>query len=283
MTKKKAAPAPSARRALGGGSPATGDGRLRELIPAVEPVERRRTLRRTAKTSERIASDIVADIVARGLTAGDRLPTETAMLGTFEVGRASLREALRILEVNGLITIKPGPRGGPVVGELDPADLGRTLSFFFHLGRASFRELVEARLILEPVMARLAATSDDADLKSRLEGVLDREASAGLEDPEYIASANDFHYTVAGMSGNRVLDLIGRALKDLFTDRVSDRGLFPPDQRPAVRREHRQIGNAILSGNAKRAETLMHKHMLEYVRFVELRQPALLDEIVSWG
>jgi GntR family transcriptional repressor for pyruvate dehydrogenase complex len=65
------------------------------------------------KTSERVAAAIVSEIVSRGLGAGDRSPNEATMLERFQVGRASLREALRILEVHGLISLRSGPGGGP--------------------------------------------------------------------------------------------------------------------------------------------------------------------------
>src|SRR5581483_7525231 len=74
--------------------------------------------RRNAKTSEVVALDIVRDIVARNLKPGDKLPLESELLRQYRVSRSSLREALRLLEVQGLITIRPGPGGGTVVGRV---------------------------------------------------------------------------------------------------------------------------------------------------------------------
>src|SRR5215207_8330843 len=64
--------------------------------------------RRIRKTSEVVAMQIVKDIVDRGLVEGDRLPLEAAMVREYRVSRASLREALRLLEVQGLISLRPG-------------------------------------------------------------------------------------------------------------------------------------------------------------------------------
>src|SRR5262245_43750238 len=80
---------------------------------------------RPLKTSEMVARDVVHAIVTRGLRTGDKLPSEAAMLAEYGVSRESLREGLRLLEVQGLISIRRGPGGGPVVGRIDAANLGR--------------------------------------------------------------------------------------------------------------------------------------------------------------
>ena len=91
---------------------------------------------RSAKVSELLARDILSDIEERSLRPGAKLLPETAMLRRYGVGRASLREALRILEIYGIIKIKPGPGGGPVVDSVDSADFGRASSFYLNvLGR----------------------------------------------------------------------------------------------------------------------------------------------------
>jgi GntR family transcriptional repressor for pyruvate dehydrogenase complex len=239
--------------------------------------------RRGAKVSQFVATEIVRDIVTGGLKEGDRLPTEAAMLEEFDVGRASIREALRILESYGLISIKQGLGGGPVVSALNPADLARTLSFYFHISGGTFAELAEARAVIEPVMARLAAERQDPEHMVQLEDVMAREAAASLEDPEYIDMANEFHYTVAGMSGNRVLDLLGRALRVLHTERISGGGILPPEARPESRRLHAQIGAAILAGDADLAERLMKDHVGELAALQAERTPDVMNQRVVWN
>jgi len=84
--------------------------------------------RRQPKTSERIARDIASHIVDNKLAPGTMLPTEREMIESMGVGRTTLREALRLLETRGVLTIKSGPRGGPVVRRPRPSDLSEALT-----------------------------------------------------------------------------------------------------------------------------------------------------------
>ena len=97
---------------------------------------------RPLKTAEAFARDLVHVIVSQGLTTGDKLPSEAVMLEEFGLSRESLREGLRLLEVQGLITIRRGPGGGPIVGHLDPASLGRTSTLYYHLAGGTYAELL---------------------------------------------------------------------------------------------------------------------------------------------
>jgi DNA-binding FadR family transcriptional regulator len=117
--------------------------------------------RRSLKTSEIVALDIVRDIVGRALKPGDRLPLEAEMLVQYGVSRSSLREALRLLETQGLIKIRPGPGAGTVVAEPSPRNLGRTMTLYFHLANVSYDELLRTWVLTEPLLAELAAGHPD--------------------------------------------------------------------------------------------------------------------------
>lgn len=236
--------------------------------------------RRTEKVSEVIARRIVKDIVAAALKPGATLPPESQMLERFRVGRASLREALRILEVHGLITIKSGPGGGPIVGEADSRDFGRMATMYFEMEGATFRELVEARLVLEPMMARRAALWRDPANVDRLRRIVD-ETSDHLNDRLYGQAATEFHAAISGASGNRILDLMARSLKEVYHERVSGM-LFPPDYRRELNADHAAVVEAIANGDADRAEKLMREHMEEFTHRVQQRYPGMMDEVVDW-
>lgn len=238
---------------------------------------------RAPKTAERVASLIVQEILDQELPPGTMLPPEAAMLETYGVSRSSLREALRILEVNGLISMRSGSRGGPVVGAVDPASFGRTMSLFLQLNRTTFTELMDARITMEPLMARLAAERKDPGRLEQLQASLQAHRELDPTDAkEYIRVVQDFHAVVAGLSGNPVLDLFGRALKEISTQRILA-SHQPPARWPEVKREHEEIAAAILTGDSRTAELLMAAHMRDFVASFSRRYGALMDEIVSWA
>jgi GntR family transcriptional regulator, transcriptional repressor for pyruvate dehydrogenase complex len=257
--------------------PVSADGTERRF--SATPV---RTSRRRAKISQVLATEIVRDIVESGLQEGDQLPTEAEMVEEFDVGRASLREALRLLESYGLITIRQGQRGGPIVGAIRPADVGRMLSFYLHMTGATYGELLEARLVIEPVMARLAAERQDPTTMQQLREVMEREQAASFEEPEYLRSADAFHFIVSGMSGNRVLDLLGRGLRAMYQERIHSGALLPRYARSASRRLHREIGEAILAGQGELAARLMESHLQSLASMQYERTPNLRGDRIAW-
>jgi DNA-binding FadR family transcriptional regulator len=237
---------------------------------------------RAIKTSERIAAAIVSEIISLELKPGDRLPNEAAMVERFRVGRGSLREALRILEVHGLISLRSGPGGGPEVIAVNPRDVARTFSLYLHLSRATIRELTEARMFLEPMIARMAAETREPAGMKRLQEALDYEASIPKNDPRYIFAANNFHYVLATMSGNAVIDLMATALKELYTTRVVGGGLVNDLDQEKLRGDHREIGMAIIKGDPEKAERLARQHTQYYLGKV-VRIPGFAESTITWG
>jgi DNA-binding FadR family transcriptional regulator len=240
-------------------------------------------LQRPVKVSEMIAAALVEDIIRGGLKPGDRLSNEAAMVERFQVGRGSLREALRVLETHGLISLKSGPNGGPVVLDVDPRDVSRTFSLYLSLRGATIGELVETRQLIEPTVARMAAENRDPASMRRLEAALAYEASLGDRDPRYIEAANDFHYVVASMTGNRVMDLVATALKEMYTNRVVHGGIAAQTTEPDIRLEHAEIGRAILSGKPLKAEKLMREHVGVYLGRMKDVAPAFFESPISWA
>ncbi len=211
---------------------------------------------RTRKTSENVALDIVRDIVWRQLEAGDRLPLENEMLALYKVSRSSLREALRLLEVQGLIVIRPGPGGGPTVGEAHPRTLARTMTLYLHMQNATYDELLTAWCVTDPALAELAAGNEDREaVEKALLPFVDPTA-----DTDMPRMGDLFHDTVADLADNRVLALshqsVGYIVESHLLEVVSN-----IDIEDDVAREHRQIAKAIMAGNKKKARKLMEEHV----------------------
>jgi GntR family transcriptional repressor for pyruvate dehydrogenase complex len=238
---------------------------------------------RADKISEVLARQIVRDLARQRLDSGATLPPEAVMLRRLQVGRASLREALRILEVYGLITIKPGPGGGPVVQDVTARQFARASTFYFHLHGATFRDLLEARRAVEPMMARLAASHADSDALERLKAEV-RETRQSYEKgdlPEWRQHTSEFHALVASASGNHILDLFGLSLKELYSERLEHRVVGKTD-RPTVLAEHAAIANAIIRRRPAEAERLMTEHMETFTTLTMDLVSGLLDDILDW-
>jgi len=237
---------------------------------------------RTEKVSEAIARQIVRD--SRGLPPGTRLPPEAKLLEKYGVARNSLREGLRILEVQGLIVIRPGPGGGPMIADVDSVHFSRMASLYLHRAGATYRDSLEARLILEPMMAGLAAQRQDADDLRALTEYLEASA-AEPEDPTAPFSEEErsleFHAMLMEMSGNPVLTLIVRSLQDLHLERWAATRT-PMAEVPHMSDVHDMIAKAIIEGRAAQAEQLMREHMLEFLRDNLAQDPMRLDETISW-
>jgi DNA-binding FadR family transcriptional regulator len=231
--------------------------------------------RRVSKVAELVAREIVHDI--RGLAPNSRLPSEAAMLDRYRVGRGSLREALRILEVQGLIVIRPGTGGGPVVARVEPHNFAQMTSLYCHAVGATYREIMESRLVIEPVLARLAAQHGDERSIQLLRNVA---FSPPTDVANYLDTERDFHTIICGMSGNHVLDLVGRSLKIIYAHKVYS--FIPDDMRDRLAADHTAILEAIESGNGPAAEALMRKHMEAFVHDSAIQNPGVLDEIVDW-
>ncbi len=237
--------------------------------------------RRKDKLANSIAQSVLSDIKQQGLTAGDKLPNEAAMLEQYDVGRGTLREAMRVLETCGLIALKPGPRGGPVVQGAHPEDFGRVASLFFQVADVTYGEVVEARLVLEPMAARLAAqrhrNAPEAHELLRLAS-----GGAGTRDERsYLNATADFHASVVALAGNGLLTLVCQSLAEIYRDRVVG-VLFPKSRQKDVHAAHVDIARAIVEGEGDRAYELMAEHMQEYTRYVAKRHPSLLEESVVW-
>ncbi len=233
--------------------------------------------RRALKTSERVAMEIVHDIVAQGLRTGDRLPLEAAMVEHYGVSRASLREALRLLEVQGLIRLKPGPGGGPVMGSVEPSHLARTAALYFHLGAASYGELLDTQLRLEPLCAELAARHPDR--RPLMAPFL--APPAPRDEGDYREATNAFHGAVYTLAANPVLTLLTQAVTHIVTHHVIAT-MDPVELRSRILDDHAKLAAAIAAGHADRARRAMAAHFSVQHDYYRRHWSARVADLIEW-
>lgn len=177
---------------------------------------------RTREKPQLIADELRALIVSGELSEGDSLGHEPELVERFGVSRPSLREALRILEAEGLVTVVRGVRGGVVVHEPDERMTARTAALVLQARDVPLVDVFEARALLEPIAAKTIATMRGRRSAIReLRGLIADEEAA-IEDPEQFAVANAaFHERLVALAGNQTLSIVTEMLNEIVTRAVT--------------------------------------------------------------
>lgn len=242
---------------------------------------RRTSSNKPKKTAILVAQRIVDEIIDQDLGPGAPLLPERVMLPRYEVARGTLREALRILETYGLITIKTGPGGGPVVADAGSRPLASVIALVLQMDRASFRAIVDARLALEPLLAREAAERrEDEDLAEMREST--DEMMENIDDAnEFLDRNHVFHSAVARAAKNPVLFNMVASL-NWIQDGTALGIDYVPETRDAIVAAHRRIYKAIEARDTEMAEAAMRIHIGEFAAYAERNYAHVLDQPLRW-
>lgn len=225
-------------------------------------VRRSGTVESAYRISDGIAERIENAISDGILGPGSRLLSERDLAQHLSASRESVREAYRSLEVAGLLVIRRGKDGGAFVREVDHGAVTRSLSLMLRLGKTSHRELTEARLIIEPPIARLAAQratrSDIETMEAQLEGQMN--AIRGNEDSRKYDL--QFHRIIGECAKNLPLSLLMNSLTDLMIEALSAIEI-PKEMRSHGVEFHRLVLDAIRRKDEDKAFALTQQHILE--------------------
>jgi GntR family transcriptional repressor for pyruvate dehydrogenase complex len=227
---------------------------------------------------ESVLAHVEADLVSGVLKPGDHLAPERALAAQLGVGRSSVREALRVLEVLGLIRTHAG--SGPTSGAIIIARPGGGMSSLMRLQVAAsgfpVTDVVRTRLVLETeVAADLAERARRADLGTASQ-LLDAMDSPDLTPAEFLALDAEFHLALAEASDNQVVTAMMAGLRSSIEGYALAGATGLPDWAATstrLRAEHRQILTAIDEADAPRARALVHEHISGYYAETHFAHP----------
>jgi GntR family transcriptional repressor for pyruvate dehydrogenase complex len=220
---------------------------------------------RKARLYEQVAKQIHRLIVDGVLKPGDRLPPERELAEKFGIGRSSIRDAIRILEVMGILEPRQGL--GTVVRDPSAESLVVPLSSVLLRKRGLVAELLDVRRMIEPALAARAAANATPEDIARMEEILFRQEAKIRRGEPAVEEDSQFHYTLAVVAGNtvvlRVLDVLMDLLRESRARSLQVRGR--PERSFAG---HRRILRAIKRRDGAAAQAAVRQHLKEIEEIV---------------
>ena len=213
--------------------------------------------------SREIMLQIKESILNGSIKSGEKIPTERELTERFHVSRNMVREAIRGLEMSGYLEIHQGPRGGAFVKDFTPDRLSTGFLDFYIADRLTVMELNQARLYLEPEVARSAAKNINPRNSQLIMETLKKEIFAEkLEDRLKILTA--IHCVLAEMCGNFFYEIMVNSLINITHEIILN--TFQDGEDPPLHGvgQHDQIVETVLEGNPDGAARAMKDHLLKF-------------------
>jgi GntR family transcriptional repressor for pyruvate dehydrogenase complex len=213
---------------------------------------------RRVNLSEDIADQLISRILQGKLKFGEKLPPERDLARLLDVGRPTIREAIRTLSVIGLVEVRPGE--GTFIVEHHAEFVAKAFSWTLLLDARTAVELIDVRTAVECQQARVAARVATNEDVTRLNEILERMKKTTDPDPFFHVDF-EFHGAISSIAGNVALERLMVASRSLLRQWIQIAGLAGRNQIPRLVREHRQIAAAIAARDEDAADTAMRKHV----------------------
>jgi GntR family transcriptional repressor for pyruvate dehydrogenase complex len=230
---------------------------------------------RPQRAAELVAADIRARILSGELDEG--LPTEMVLLEEFSVSRPTLREALRILETEGLVRTRRGKQGGAVVSRPTVDTAAYHLGLVLQSGSVDLRDLANARHLLEPLCVSLAAQRPDREkVAAELEALVDESKELMGDGAAFTTSLLRFHEALVKACQNQTLQILVGTVERVWdsqerawAEEASESGDYPDEegQRHALE-SHRRIARRIAKGDPEGAARAARNHLAASMSYV---------------
>mgnify|MGYP000280096458 CR=1 FL=1 len=201
----------------------------------------------------------IQDMIAKGtLAPGTQLPPERDLAEVFQVSRITLREAIHVLEMRGLVTRKQGR--GTFIKEMPGAMISESIQRFYNFTDCSFREVVILRSILEPQVARMAAQNATDEELEQLRELAENINQCGDDRDRMAAYDSKFHELLAAASKHTLIHAIMSGVHKIIMNSIREEMEYTPRDR-RVEDQHRKICEAVCSRDPEKAHAAMQSHM----------------------
>jgi len=220
-------------------------------------------------TAERLADQLREMILRGDYLSGDMLPPERELVVETGLSRGSVREALRVLQTEGLVEISLGRTGGARVTAPKRAMLARSVELFVRTNGVALAELLDARAAVEPMMARLAAQNCTEAELALLED-LHRHFGESLDDVVRYRRLNyRWHLAIAQASRNAPLTALMEAILATGLEATAYEGVSTPENRVTAFEAHEQVMEALRARDPDQAASAMEAHLTTYSTIVK--------------
>ena len=234
-----------------------------------------------------VADAIKALVVEKGLAAGDRLPSEPEMIARFGMAKGTIREAMRLLEAQGLVETKTGPGGGSFIKQVSNERARALLANYFYFQDLTVADIYQLRRLLEPeLVASLAGHLDEAaigELETIVASYSEPPKSFEDEREQHIRSLS-FHAALARHAENALLGFLIDFMASILADMTIHRKLYLPSNIElwSRGRAHQiDLIAALRKGDAEAARKIMRDHMELAQAQMERQEAAIAKRFID--
>ena len=219
---------------------------------------------RVPKAAEIVARTLRRMVVEGELKEGDFLPNEAELMHHFAVGRSTLREALRLLESDGLVEVRRGSRSGARVRMPGPEIVARPIGLLLQVAKATIADVMTARSEIEVVAARLLAKRGSRQVLDELESFVRTDIPAAFESGHFAQSSAMFHRRLVESTGNATLSVIAGMLHEVTECHTAEvlrrRRNIPKAHYEQLQCSHRRFIDLLRAGDEDQAEAHWRRH-----------------------
>jgi len=221
--------------------------------------------RRAPKAAEGVLLELRRQIACGEIAEDGNLPTEGELVAQFGVSRTPVREAIRVLEMEGLVRSNQGARHGARVQPPSARIAARHTGLLLRRREASLADVYEARVAIEPQAARLLAERATPEIIGRLKALLAAERKCVKDAKAWGRAAADFHVAVMDLCGNQTLAVLGLQLDDIIAGQSAvemvEAGSSQEAERVLADEAHERLVTLVERRDGAKAEAFWRSHL----------------------